>query len=142
MSSRIGKYFFMSARLVLGALFIVASIDKIAHPLEFARIVSNYRILPGAMVNIIAVVLPWLEVILGLLLLCGWWLPGAAVVANLLLLVFLGALAQASVRGIDLHCGCFSTKVSGAPQTAWYFVRDILFLLPGGAVLIQVMKKY
>ena len=36
MKSRLRKYFFLSARLLLGALFIAASIDKIAHPGEFS----------------------------------------------------------------------------------------------------------
>src|SRR5271157_1060787 len=123
MESRFSKYFFRCTRLLLGAIFIAASIDKIAHPVEFAKIVSNYQILPGHTANIVAIVLPWLEAILGLFILCGWWLPGAIVLADLLLLVFFGALAQAIARGIDLRCGCFSTKAAGSPQTIWYLVR-------------------
>ncbi len=141
MKSRFGTYFFLSTRLLLGAIFIAASIDKIAHPVEFAKIVSNYQILPGHTANIVAIVLPWLEAILGLFILCGWWLPGAIVLADLLLLVFFGALAQAIARGIDLRCGCFSTKAAGSPQTIWYLIRDILFLLLGASALIHVSRE-
>jgi len=142
MKSRFGTYFFLSARLLLGAIFIAASIDKIAHPAEFARIVSNYNILPGQMVNAVAVLLPWLEAILGLFILCGWWPAGAVCLANLLLVIFLIALLQAVARGIDLHCGCFSTKASGAPQTIWYLARDALFLMLGAAAMIEVLRRY
>jgi len=142
MNSRLATYFFLSARLLLGAVFIAASIDKIAHPAEFAGIVSNYRILPGHMVNAVAIVLPWLEAILGLFLLCGWWPAGAVGLADLLLLVFLIALAQAVARGIDLHCGCFSTKTAGSPQTMWYLARDVFFLMLGAAATIHVLRRY
>ena len=140
MKSRFGTYFFLSARLLLGAIFIAASIDKIAHPAEFAEIVSNYQILPGYLVNIAAIVLPWLEAILGLFIVCGWWLPGATALANLLLVCFLGALAQAVARGIDLQCGCFSVKAAGATHTVWYLVRDSFFLLLGTTVTIHAFR--
>jgi uncharacterized membrane protein YphA (DoxX/SURF4 family) len=142
MKARFGTYFFILARLVLGAVFLIASIDKIVHPAEFAGIVSNYHLLPGQMVNTVAVVLPWLEAILGLYILCGWWPAGAVGLANLLLLLFMAALAQAVARGIDLHCGCFSTKAAGSPQTTWYLARDALFLIPGIAAMIQVLRQY
>jgi len=142
MKSRLNTYFFLSARLLLGAIFIAASLDKIAHPAEFAKIVSNYQILPGYLINIAAIVLPWLEAVLGLFIVCGWWLPGATALANLLLVCFLGALAQAAARGIDLQCGCFSVKAAGSTHTIWYFVRDSLFLLLGTTVTIQAFRAH
>jgi uncharacterized membrane protein YphA (DoxX/SURF4 family) len=140
MESRLSKYFFRYARLLLGAIFIAASIDKIAHPAEFARIVHNYQILPGHLINSVAIVLPWLEAILGLFILCGWCLPGAAILANLLLVVFLGALCSAVARGIDINCGCFSVKAARSQHTVWYLARDFVFLLLGIAVTIQVFR--
>ncbi len=142
MKSRLGTYFFLSTRLLLGAIFIAASIDKIAHPAEFAEIISNYQILPGHLINIAAIVLPWLEAILGLFIVCGWWLPGATVLADLLLVCFLVALVQAVARGIDLQCGCFSVKAAGATHTVWYLVRDSFFLLLGTTVTIHAFRAH
>ena len=142
MKSRFSTYFFLSARLILGAIFLSASIDKIAHPAEFAIIVSNYQILPGCLVNIVAIVLPWLEAILGLFIVCGWWLPGAAALADLLLVCFLGALVQAVARGINLQCGCFSVKAAGATHTVWYLARDSFFLLLGITVTIHAFRAH
>jgi uncharacterized membrane protein YphA (DoxX/SURF4 family) len=140
MKSHLSRYFFRCTRLLLGAVFIAASIDKIAHPAAFAKIVSNYQILPGHLVNILAIVLPWLEAILGLFILCGWWLPGATILANLLLLAFFGAIAQAVARGIDINCGCFSAKAAGSPHSVWYLARDSLFLLLGVIVMVQAFR--
>jgi len=138
---RSGSYFPLLARVFLGLLFLAASIDKILHPGDFAKIIHNYQILPDNLINIVAIVLPWLEGILGLLLVAGLWLPGAAVLANLLLAAFFSALIFNMARGIDVHCGCFSTKVTGSPQTTWYLVRDSFFLLLGLTVFFQVFHS-
>ncbi len=140
MKSRFSINFFLCTRLLLGALFVAASVDKIAHPAQFSEIVSNYQILPGYLANIAAIVLPWLEMLLGLLILCGWWLAGAIALANLLLIAFLGALSFAVARGIDINCGCFSVTGAASPHTVWYLARDLLFLLLGTAVMIQVLR--
>jgi hypothetical protein len=140
MKSRLSRYFSRSMRMLLGAIFIAASIDKIAHPAEFAKIVSNYQILPGHLVNIVAIVLPWLEAILGAFILYGWCLPGAVILANLLLVTFFGALSAAIARGIDINCGCFSVKAATSLNTAWYLARDFLFLLLGTTVMIHVFR--
>ncbi len=142
MKFSLSTYFPRCTRLLLGAVFIAASIDKMAHPAEFATIVSNYRILPARLINIVAIVLPWLEAVLGLFILCGWWLSGAIVLANLLLLVFFGALAQAVARGIDINCGCFSVKAAASPHTLWNLARDLLFLLLGAAVTVHVFRTH
>ena len=140
MKSRSRTFVFLSMRLLLGAIFIAASVDKIAHPAEFAEIVQNYQILPDHLINIFAVVLPWLEAILGILILCGWWLPVATALANVLLVVFLAALGSAIARGIDVHCGCFSTEASGPVHTLWYLARDLMLLLLGAFVMIRVFR--
>jgi len=119
-------------RLILGAIFIIASADKILHPAAFAQAMFNYQILPDYLINIVSIILPWLEVLLGVFLLFGIWLPGTVTLTNALLISFLGALVFNVARGLDVHCGCFSTNATGTPATAWYLVRDTVFLLMGG----------
>jgi uncharacterized membrane protein YphA (DoxX/SURF4 family) len=120
------------ARLVLGAVFIYASLDKIAHPEAFARDIYNYQILPGFLINLTALVLPWLELILGIFLLIGLFREGSAWMVTLLLIVFFGAMVFNLARGLDIHCGCFHTSAQGTDSApmAWYVFRDSLFLLP------------
>lgn len=129
---------FLCTRLALGAVFIAASVDKILHPGDFAQIIHNYQILPDNLINIVAIALPWLEAILGVFIIAGIFLPGATALANVLLILFFSALIYNVARGLDVHCGCFSTKITGAPHTTWYIIRDSLFLLLGIALMAQV----
>ena len=120
------------ARLILAGIFIYASLDKIAHPAAFAKDVYNYQILPDALINLTALVLPWLELFLGLCLLAGIWLPGAVLTVNGLMVVFLAALVFNLARGLDINCGCFSTGSEAPAMSAgWYLLRDAGFLAVG-----------
>jgi putative oxidoreductase len=119
------------ARLVLGGIFIYASLDKIAHPLEFAKIIKNYQILPGFLITLLSVILPWLELFAGFLLISGLWTRSAALLLSLLLLVFILALGVNAFRGIDVSCGCFSTSASDTENAYVLIFRDLLILLPG-----------
>lgn len=122
----------LAARLILAGIFIYASLDKIAHPAAFANDVHNYQILPDALINLTALMLPWLELFLGLCLLTGIWLPGAVLAANGLLIAFLVALGFNLARGIDINCGCFSTGSEAPAMSAgWYLLRDMGFFAVG-----------
>jgi uncharacterized membrane protein YphA (DoxX/SURF4 family) len=115
-------------RLVIGGLFIYASLDKIAHPEAFARAIANYKITPYWGVNIIALVLPWVEMVAGLALVLGIWVRGSSFVFTAMIIVFIGAMAQAALRGIDTHCGCFSVD-AGEKVGLLSVGRDIAMLV-------------
>ncbi|MFO7685946.1 MAG: cation diffusion facilitator family transporter [Desulfobacterales bacterium] len=125
---KVQAFVFHALRLLLGAVFLYASYDKILNPEAFAQAVYNYQILPDAVVNLTALALPWLELLLGVCLVTGVWLPGATVTSAGLLLIFIGALVFNQVRGLDIHCGCFSTETTDGPVDLWTVVRDIGFL--------------
>lgn len=133
-------YLFLLSRLLLGAVFLAAGAGKLFHPGEFAGIIRNYQILPDMLVNGAAIVLPWLEMLVGVLILCGWWLPGSVSIANLLLIVFLIALGSAAARGIDIDCGCFSVSPASSSNFAWYLSRDLFFLFLGAATAVRTFK--
>jgi uncharacterized membrane protein YphA (DoxX/SURF4 family) len=104
----------------LGAIFVYASLDKIAHPADFARIIYHYQILgPNQWLgplpaNLLAVTLPWVEVLAGLLLISGAWRREAAAVVSGLLVMFIVAVGWALFQGIDIeNCGCFSVSGEG-----------------------------
>jgi len=118
-------------RLALGGIFIYASLDKIAHPREFAKIIANYAILPDFLVTLPALVLPWLELAAGLCLVVGLWTRSSALLLSLLLLAFILALGFNALRGIDLNCGCFSTSASDTENAYVLIFRDLLILIPG-----------
>jgi uncharacterized membrane protein YphA (DoxX/SURF4 family) len=103
------RFFYHGARLILGVIFIYASYDKILHPKAFAEIVYNYQILPDGLINVTAIFLPWLEILMGVFLIGGFWMPGTVIWCNILLVIYIGALWFNLARGLNVNCGCFST---------------------------------
>ncbi|MFC1890226.1 MauE/DoxX family redox-associated membrane protein [Thermodesulfobacteriota bacterium] len=99
----------LACRLALGGIFLYASLDKIAHPDQFAAAVANYRLLPGILVNLFAIFLPWAEFICGLLLVAGLFSSGSLAVILGMLCVFIVAVGINMARGLDISCGCFDT---------------------------------
>ena len=134
--------FAIIARLILGVIFIYASIDKIIHPAAFAEAIYNYQILPDSLINLTAIVLPWLELILGFFLIIGLFRAGSACMVTVLLVIFLGAMVFNLTRGLDIHCGCFSagTDGTGNAPVVWYVFRDALFLLPALYLFYQTFR--
>ena len=59
------------SRIVLGVVLIYASIDKIIHPDAFAKLIGNYNVLPFGLENVVAIILPTLELIVGCCLILG-----------------------------------------------------------------------
>lgn len=142
-SGRMHSLLSLCARLIFGAIFIYASIDKILHPEPFAKAVYNYQILPHLLINPTAIVLPWLELILGVFLISGLFREGSVGLVTLLLLIFLGAMAFNLARGLNVDCGCFSSSRSGPTgvHMGWYVLRDALFLIPAFYLLFTTFLR-
>jgi uncharacterized membrane protein YphA (DoxX/SURF4 family) len=126
---------YWTASIALGAVFVYASLDKIAHPLEFAKIVYRYRLAgPTAAMgvvpaNMLAAVLPWLEIITGVLLITGVWRREAGSLAAAMLVMFLAAVSYVLWQGIDVaHCGCFTVGGEGR-SAGWTLIASDLGLL-------------
>jgi uncharacterized membrane protein YphA (DoxX/SURF4 family) len=94
------------ARIALGVLFVVAATSKL-DPIKFAQEVNNYRLLPSAVVNLVAVALPFVELLAGALLIVGLRVRAAALTVLGLLCGFVIAMSWAWAKGIDIQCGCF-----------------------------------
>lgn len=129
------------ARILLGAIFIYASIDKLQHPLEFARIIDAYRILPERFVIVAAVILPFLEVICGILLIAGVWIIPSLTWIGLLLIVFTAGMIQAYARGLAIDCGCFSVTGAKSGISAWTILRDGSILLLWAGTLWHFTRR-
>jgi Methylamine utilisation protein MauE len=146
--TRIVEY---ACRWFAGLIFIYASLHKIMNPCQMAMDIYHYRLFPGVLINLIAIALPFLELILGLCLIVGFLPRGAALGISLILSVFMIVLTINLIRGIDFTCGCFSAEgdwcekfadwyAKGHPgisrigrirlRTACDIVRDVIFLVP------------
>jgi uncharacterized membrane protein YphA (DoxX/SURF4 family) len=136
-----GRMVNVALRLLLGAVFLYASYDKILHPQAFARAVYNYQILPDALINLTALILPWLELLLGICLVAGWWLPGTTMLCTGLMVVFIGSLIFNQIRGLDIHCGCFSAGINEGPAGLWTVARDMVLLAMSAGLTYRVLCK-
>jgi uncharacterized membrane protein YphA (DoxX/SURF4 family) len=117
-------------RVVLGAVFVAASIDKVQHPVAFARAASYYHMLPGETLNAFGLLVPWVELVAGVMLIAGAAARGAALLVAGLLVVFIVALVSAIARGIDISCGCFSTTTGEGHKIGLDLVaRDVAMLV-------------
>jgi hypothetical protein len=115
-------------RLILGALFIYSSMDKLANMPDFAKVIHNYRLLPVGLENLLAIFLPWLEFITGLFLLIGRFTKGASFIYSAFLCIFIIALSQALIRGLDISCGCFSVHPSTTSEIWLRIIEDLVML--------------
>jgi uncharacterized membrane protein YphA (DoxX/SURF4 family) len=110
-------------RLALGVIFLYAGVEKIIAPRDFAVAIYNYQMLPDSVINSVALVLPWLEVMLAAGLIIGIYVRGASLLSAALFMVFATALTINLIRGLDISCGCFGTA-SG--NINWlYLARDM-----------------
>lgn len=119
------------ARLGLAGVLLVSGGLKAADPLQTTVAVDAYEILPPAGVEIVAALLPWVEIALGVLLVVGLGTRLVAVLSGLLLLAFVAGVAQAWARGLSIDCGCFGGGGQVAPgETAYVteLLRDTGFL--------------
>ena len=102
----LNKYFIISIRLILGTVFLWASFDKILDPATFAKNISNYHVVPFGLENTIAIILPWLEFLVGTGMILGIMIDGSIMISAFLLLLFNILITQAIIRGFNIECGC------------------------------------
>ena len=125
--SPFARFFWFAVALVIGGLFVYAGVIKVVAPIEFARDVDNYKMLPWQAAVFLALYLPWLEVLAGLALITRVLYRGGIFILTVLMLVFLIATLVAKARGLDISCGCFG-HASHYLNFAWHLVLDLLVL--------------
>ena len=118
------KYILLTARFSLGIVFVLASIDKIAAPDAFAAAIHSYRLLPDFSVNILALIIPWIELVCGVFLAAGFRVRGSALVSTFLLAIFTVAIISALLRGLAIDCGCFGRDHSSLVSW-WKVIEDV-----------------
>jgi uncharacterized membrane protein YphA (DoxX/SURF4 family) len=102
------RVFMLLVRLALGAIFAYAGYVKLRDPWQlFAMGIDSYQILPLRWVEITARVLPWIELLLGGLLISGRWLRVSGTLVSLMLLGFMTLMVRAYAKGMQINCGCF-----------------------------------
>ena len=128
-------------QIALGLIFVVAAIPKLTDPPSFAHMIYNYRILPAGLINISALIMPWVEVLCGLALILGVWTRSARTIIALLLVTFILAISWNLLRGNAIDCGCFD--VSAAGRTYEERIRDMwIVVLRDTGMLLMVAQLW
>jgi uncharacterized membrane protein YphA (DoxX/SURF4 family) len=128
--------------MVLGGLFVLAGYLKLQDPTFFAFTINGFHMgLDAGLVNILAHVVPWTEVIAGSMLVLGLWARGAALVIVLMLVAFIAGIVSVMVRGLDVHCGCFGKALKlfcGDLPLGWcHLIRNAI--MAGAGVLVVMV---
>ncbi len=132
----------LAARWILGISFIYASFHKIIAPADFAKIIYGYDLFPGVLINLIAIVLPFVELFSGLALILGIYPRPAALIINGMLLGFIIALSINLVRGHEFDCGCFSSgQIGYTSSVGLMLVRDIIYFVMGLQVFLYGKRR-
>jgi len=128
------RFLFILFRIIVGFIFIYAGLDKISNLPEFAKAISNYRLLPVELVNIFAIILPWIEVIAGVLILMGFFIQGGSLIILGLLITFTIAITINLVRGVDISCGCKTPWATSDKISLLKLLEEIVYII----MIIQV----
>ena len=119
-------YLHLTARLLIGALFLYAALPDILDTMGFASSIYNYKLFPPSIIGMSTAFVPWIEVLVGLALVSGVKVRGASLLISLLVVVFISLAAISAIRGLDIDCGCFS----GVERKAnWLAIFEELVLL-------------
>ena len=119
--------------ILIGGLFIYTGVIKAIGPVEFARDIDNYKMLPWRVAVWLALYLPWLEIFCGLALITRILYRGSVFIVTGLISLFIIASIVAKARGLDVSCGCFG-HASQHLNFSLHLVLD--FLLLGGLLLL------
>jgi uncharacterized membrane protein YphA (DoxX/SURF4 family) len=124
------------SRLVIAGMFAYAAWYKIFDPAAFAKSIWYYHMVPGYAINLMALVLSWLEMVIAVALVLGFWFRGAALWSTALLVIFIIALGYTISKGINIDCGCFQaggTASHSASEALW---RDV------GALVLSIQLMF
>lgn len=127
-----------AGRTFLGLIFLAAGVGKILDVATFADVLYRFSLLPIAAVNSAAVAIPFIDLMIGVLLILGVLRRPALILALTASVVFTIATLQAAIRGIGLDCGCFGSVswLSGTPIQS--SIRNVaLVCLSGLLVAVQ-----
>lgn len=126
-------------RFGLAGVWLYSGVTKALDPVGTHQAVLAYKLLDYDTSYVVAVVLPAVEIVLGVCLLIGLFVRPVAVVSGLLFIGFIAGIASAWARGLTIDCGCFGGGGVDSSVTARTYlteiVRDIVFILLAAVVM-------
>ena len=93
-------------RLILAGVFLTAGLGKLFQGNPYLTL-ADYRFLPGPLATPVGMILPWTEVLLGILLVLGYFNRLVVKVAVCFIIVFIGMNTYSLISGNPADCHCF-----------------------------------
>jgi len=121
------EYLSLALRVYMAWIFLQAGLSKIPDPALFAENVADYRIIPYFAVNLVALVLPWMELICAFFLFFGLRIKATATILSGLLMMFTFFVIVNIFRGVSMNCGCFDAV--GEPIGWTKVIQNTIWLL-------------
>jgi len=115
-------------RLFIGIILIYPGIQKVIDPFSLAKIIYAYDLFPHITINMIAIILPFLEIVTGVAFITGRYIGGASVISMILFSAFVIAISINLFRGHEFDCGCFSVSGGSHTSPVELLIRDIFYL--------------
>lgn len=117
------------SRSVVFVTFGLAGLVKLGHPTGFATDIRDYEVFPEQWTNLLAIWVPWIELIVALLMAFRIWHRETRVIIATLLVMFLTIKMSAVARGLDVECACFTGTVLNQAFSGARGIAFDLFLL-------------
>ena len=136
--SKFHPWLIVLIRFLLGAIFIYASYDKILDPGKFALDIANYHIIPMGFENLIALIIPWLELFIAIGLIAGLMVDGASIISGGLMALFILFIFQATLRGFNIECGC---GLKEGEMVGWNKILENIVFLGASYLVWQRQQK-
>ncbi len=135
---------FVILRILIGLLLVFSSTEKLlSHYQNFLYVIQSYEILPSSLERLTAIVFPWIELLTGLFLILGLWLPLTLKVTTVLFTIFIAILTQALIRKLPItECGCFGQAVSFPPQVTLVLDSVTFMFIVWLNVKIQKVRQF
>jgi uncharacterized membrane protein YphA (DoxX/SURF4 family) len=129
------RYLSFVFRLAVGIIFIVSSVGKLSEGSAFVDDVTKYQLLTNTLAEAYATALPWVEIIMGSLLILGLFSRVAAGIGVLTSLSFIIANSVVLHRGLNLACGCFGDIA--ALQTREAIIIECVLMIMAVQILVR-----
>ena len=129
-------------RLGLGGMFFYSAWDKLQDPGMFQTMVDNYRMLPACVTALFAVTMSMAELLVGAMFIFSKWTREAAFATTVMLAMFIVALTQAQIRGLDISCGCFGEAEKNPHEVLHALIRDLILVVPTVWLLIKGQHRW
>ncbi len=128
-----------SFRYILAFIYLYAGGSKIFEPMLFKAVIQNYFAIPDALALILAIIVPWIQILAALFLILNWYVLFSSGLFLVMSIFFFGLMSANYGQILPFGCGCFGFKDEELVGV-YHVVRDLSIALIASIVFYQSRK--